>query len=182
MTQGLSVCEQRPEQASNYPSRILDKLTVMWVISGWLGPQAMAERMAYPSNPHSSQNNYDSRFCAGHYFNEWLLTEMTAGRRIMEIGFIQWIDPFTLYIGTMYASFLWCHLLFRSQLVMVCINLGGGALYIGRGMHIIWASAYECWAFNKGTRDYLQKCNIYFLNNCSSSFSWGFGGGECFLY
>lgn len=49
---------------------------------------------------------------------------MTPGRGIMWIDFLRWIDPFTLRIGIIYASFLWRHLLFRSQLVMVCINRG----------------------------------------------------------
>lgn len=45
--------------------------------------QVMAKRMAYPSNPYNSQNNYDSSFWAENYLNERLFTKGTAGRRIM---------------------------------------------------------------------------------------------------
>lgn len=45
--------------------------------------QVTAVRMACPSNPHNSQNNYNSRLWAENDLSERLFTKGAAGRRIM---------------------------------------------------------------------------------------------------
>lgn len=98
---------------------------------------------------------------------------MTAGRGIMWIDSLQWIDPFTLHIGIIYASFLWCHLLFRSQLVMVCINRGVLCVLAEEG--ILFGKVPMNAELSIRVQEIICKeHNIYFLNNWNSSFSRGF--------